>query len=90
MTELDLTEAIEAGRDAGLATQCEREPSGCMGECYDAAVRAAAPIIERAVREQERKPIGYRFIDPNGSGWLTVDPRDVEIIYPWQEGDPVA
>ena len=42
--ELDLTEAIEAG-----VAVCD---ASCHPPCLELAVRAAAPIIERAVREQ--------------------------------------
>lgn len=59
MSELDLTEAIEAGVDAALAEYHVRlaavtTTTGPVNTTAyaKAAVRAAAPIIERAVREQ--------------------------------------
>lgn len=48
MSELDLTEAIEAGRVAANDPLAR----GCCLNRAEAAVRAAAPIIERAVRER--------------------------------------
>ncbi|HEX6968923.1 MAG TPA: RyR domain-containing protein [Micromonosporaceae bacterium] len=49
MSELDLTEAIEAGR-AAILGHVICMPSAETCGCYDVAIRAAAPIIERAVR----------------------------------------
>lgn len=58
MNELDLTEAIEAGRRAVLGHHiCQPDAETCG--CYDVAVRAAAPIIERAVRAQTEAKIKY-------------------------------
>lgn len=48
MAELDLTEAIEAAADA---IDAERDIDVNPNALAEAAVRAAAPIIERAVRE---------------------------------------
>lgn len=49
--ELDLTEAIAAGRAAILGLTPGEYPAA------EAAVRAAAPIIERAVRERASQEI---------------------------------
>ena len=50
--ELDLTEAIEAGVDAVLADVTGEGQRLVAAVFAQTAVRAAAPIIERAVRER--------------------------------------
>lgn len=79
MTELDLTEAIEAAREEAADWLVSFADAKVIDGVAEAAVRAAAPIIERATRE---RAIGYRFVDPRGSGWIVAAPEDVEIIYP--------
>lgn len=56
-TDLDLTAAIEAGQLAGVnaGCRCAMAMTVCLDCASEAAVRAAAPVIERAVRERDGK-----------------------------------
>lgn len=64
MTDLDLTEAIEAAREEMALLHLGEEDD--RRYIADAAVRAAAPIIERAVREEAAKRMR------NLAAWLSA------------------
>ena len=92
MGEIDLTAAVEAGKAAAREKFTERtgvtwehEPVGPIFVYAEAAVRAAAPIIERAVREEIMAEIGTTnsasFIDEHGrQGEVRGDPSIVEQV----------
>lgn len=54
MSEIDLTAAVGAGQLAGVnaGCRCAMAMTVCLDCASEAAVRAAAPVIERAVRER--------------------------------------
>ena len=76
--ELDLTEAIEAGNRAWLTMY----PSAPESDAVDLVVRAAAPIIERAVRERHLKLMWKQV------GWISpvVGPDGFSTYQMFEEG----
>jgi hypothetical protein len=74
VADLDLTEAIEAGLEAVLA-EVNGEGSRLIAGLYaPTAVRAAAPIIERAVREAHGRHFSFGCVKcqsgARDAGWI--------------------
>jgi hypothetical protein len=84
--DLDLTEAIEAaakarhrwanGQTGETIKWSEKQPKSRLWDldAEQAALRAAAPIIERQVRADEREKVAARIDDYRLEHWITDYP----------------